>query len=319
MSRVSTTGNFQSALLNLMTAQSRQNDASNRVSTQKNATDLTGFGRASETLTALKAAASRVQGFIDTGEVVSARLDAQDLALNQIAGGIGGAREAIAGALASDSGLSLMTDLSGQFQSIAGGLNYRHQNSYLFGGANSTQAPVQATTITDLAAPATVAATFRNDTIKSVSRVAENTSIETGYLADGFTFAEPANPAVQTHVLQIFKDIQDYNDNPATGPLTGKLTAAQKDFLTTQLGRLDKARTAAVDITARNGSLQKRIEQIGDSLNAQLTSLNDMVAKRTDADMAQALTDLEQSQIAVQASAQVISQLRDVSLLNYLR
>jgi flagellar hook-associated protein 3 FlgL len=35
--------------------------------------------------------------------------------------------------------------------------------------------------------------------------------------------------------------------------------------------------------------------------------------------MAEALTNLQQSQIAVQASAQVISQLRDVSLLNYLR
>ena len=43
------------------------------------------------------------------------------------------------------------------------------------------------------------------------------------------------------------------------------------------------------------------------------------MAKRTDADMARAVTDLQLSQVAIQASAQVISQLRDVSLLNYLR
>ena len=35
--------------------------------------------------------------------------------------------------------------------------------------------------------------------------------------------------------------------------------------------------------------------------------------------MLKAVSDLELSQIAIQASAQVISQLRDVSLLNYLR
>jgi flagellar hook-associated protein 3 FlgL len=34
--------------------------------------------------------------------------------------------------------------------------------------------------------------------------------------------------------------------------------------------------------------------------------------------MAKAITDLQLSQVAIQASAQVISQLRQVSLLNYL-
>jgi flagellar hook-associated protein 3 FlgL len=34
--------------------------------------------------------------------------------------------------------------------------------------------------------------------------------------------------------------------------------------------------------------------------------------------MAEAITDLQLSQVAIQASAQVISQLRQVSLLNYL-
>ena len=44
-----------------------------------------------------------------------------------------------------------------------------------------------------------------------------------------------------------------------------------------------------------------------------------MVSKKTDADLAQAITDLQLAQVAVQASAQVISQLSQVSLLNYLR
>jgi len=309
MSRVSTTGNFQSALLNLMASQQQQANAANRVSTQKNATDLTGFGRSSETLTALKAASSRVQGFIDTGEVVGARLDAQDLALNQIIDGVGGAREAVGGVLSSDSAGTLMLELEGQFASVTGGLNARHQGGYLFGGANTTQAPVAVATLSDLAAAPTIAETFKNDTIKPVSRVAENTSIETGYLASD----------LGSQIFQIFKDIKAYNDNPATGPLTGKATDAQKTFLTAQLARLDAVKTSAIDTASRNGSLQKRVEQIGVSHTAQLTSLDELVSKRTDADLAKAVTDLQLSQIAVQASAQVVSQLRDVSLLNYLR
>lgn len=309
MSRVSTTGNYQSALLDLIASQQRQADASKRVSTQKVATDLTGFGRGSETLTALKGAVSRVQGFLDTGEVVAARLGAQDLALNQVIDGVGGAREAIGGVLASDSAGTLILELEGYFQSVSNGLNTRHQGGYLFAGADTNNPPVSVSTLSDLAAAASVAATFGNDTIKPVSRVAENTSVETGYLAN----------ELGTDIFQIFHDIKAYHDDPATGPLTGKPSDAQKAFLTAQLSRLDAARNDTVDVASRNGSLQKRIEQIEVSHTAQITALNGLVSDRTDADLAQAVTDLQLSQIAVQASAQVVSQLREVSLLNYLR
>ncbi len=309
MSRVSTTGGYQSALLNLMSAQQQQADASNRISTQKNATDLTGFGRSSETLTALKGAESRVQGFLDTGEVVTARLEAQDLALNQMIDAIGAAREAVGGSLASDSTSTLMLDLESQFQSVSNGLNARHQGGYLFAGADTTNAPVSVATLSDLAAAPSVASTFGNDTIKPVSRIAENTSIETGYLAND----------LGSTIFQIFRDIKAYNDDPATGPLNGKPTDAQKAFMTAQLSRLDAAKTATIDVASRNGSLQKRVEQMTVSHQAQKSSLSDLVTDRTDADLAKAVTDLQLSQVAVQAAAQVISQLRDVSLLNYLR
>ncbi len=48
-------------------------------------------------------------------------------------------------------------------------------------------------------------------------------------------------------------------------------------------------------------------------------SLEVMLGDKTDADMAKVVTEIELSQLAIQASAQVISQLRQVSLLDYLR
>ena len=51
-------------------------EAQQRVSTQKNATDLTGFGRGSESLTALKSAQSRIDGFIQAGKAATASLAA---------------------------------------------------------------------------------------------------------------------------------------------------------------------------------------------------------------------------------------------------
>ncbi len=307
MTRVATFGNYQSALLDLMKAQTRAAEAQERVSTQKTATDLTGFGRQSETLTALKGTQSRIQGFIDTSRAVTARLTTQDLAMTQVSDGIAGLREAVGSALSTDSAGSLMLELEGHFQQIRGGLTMRHQGGYLFAGASTTTSPMTVANLGELAAAPDVASVFRNDTLKTVSRVAEGTTLETGFLAD----------ELGSEVLEILRDIQAFHTGPQ-GPLTGKINEAQKTFLSAQLGRLEKAATSVIDKIARTGSLANQVESITRGHEAQLGSLDELVSNRTDADMAQAITDLQLSQVAIQASAQVISQLRQVSLLNYL-
>ncbi len=308
MTRVATFGNYQSALLDLMNAQTRAAEAQERVSTQKNATTLTGFGRQSETLTALKGAQSRIQGFIDTGAAVNARLTTQDLAMGQVSDAIAGIREALGGAISADSAGAVMLELEGQFLSIRGGINMRHHGGYLFAGASTSTTPLDAANLSELAASPSVAALFSNDTLKTASRVAEGTTLETGFLAD----------ELGTDILTILRDIQTFHVTPGSGPLTGKLTEAQKNFLSAQLTRLDQAGTAVIDKMAKTGSLAKQVESITTGHEAQKGALDQLVSGRTDADMAVAITDLQLSQVAIQASAQVISQLRQVSLLNYL-
>ena len=307
MTRVATFGNYQSALLDLMAAQTRSAEAQERVSTQKNATDLTGFGRQSETLTALKGAQSRIQGFIDTSKAVSARLTTQDLALTQIGDGIAGLRDAVGSALATDSAGSLMLEMEGHFQAIRGGLTMRHHGGYLFSGASTSTSPLTIANLSELAAAPDVPSVFVNDTLKTASRVAEGTTLETGFLAD----------EVGGEVLEILRDIQNYHTG-ANGPLTGKVTEAQKVFLTAQLARLEQAATGVIDKTAKTGSMANQVDNVMKGHEAQLGSLDELISNRTDADMAVAITDLQLSQVAIQASAQVISQLRQVSLLNYL-
>ena len=68
MTRVSTNGNFQSALLSLMTAQSRAQQAQERIDSEKIATDMAGYGRGAEQLTSLTSTQARlgsidIQGF----------------------------------------------------------------------------------------------------------------------------------------------------------------------------------------------------------------------------------------------------------------
>lgn len=305
MARVSTLGNYQSALLDLMSAQTRQLEANRRVSSQKVATDLEGFGRGAETLTALKSAQSRVQGFIDTGEAVAARLTTQNLALERIGEGIQSAREALAGAIASGRLEGVMQELQTSFQVVQDALNAKHQGRYLFAGGSVDSPPVNADTLSDLTALPGAAAAFVNDTLRPQSRLDEGTALQTTFLADELGLES----------FQIFRDLQAQHE--AT-PLTGQMTAAAETFIRGIIDRLDVAFENAVNHTARNGSLQNRVEQILNGQTAQSDALTELVGKRTDADMAQAITDLQAAQVAIQASAQVISGLRNTSLLNFL-
>ena len=308
MTRVSTFGNYQSALLNLMSAQSRGLEAQKRLSTEKIADDLSGYGRGAETLTALKSAQSRITGFIQTGEAVAARMTTQALAFDRVAGGADGARQAIAEAIASGRADGLMLEIQSYFQTAQDGLNAKHQGRYLFAGGDTQNPPVTVDTLADLAAAPDVASIFANDELATVSRLDENATLQTGFLADD----------VGSELFQIFRDIQEYHTGP-NGPIDGQIDDATRDFLTTQLGRLRDAHNNVTEVAARSGAIQARVDSILTSHDNQQVSLQELIGDRTDADPAQAVTDLQMAQFSIQASAQVISQLQSTSLLNLLR
>lgn len=315
MTRVSTFGNYQSALLDLMSAQSRAETAQKKVNTQKNATDLVGFGRGSETVSALKSSQTRIQTFIDTNKAVAARLETQDLAMDRVADAATAARQALADAIAAGRMDALMGSLESLFMEAQDGLNMKHQGRYLFSGGAVDRAPVDlpdipgqpgATMMAKLAALPDENAAFRNDQLKQSSWLDENVSMDTGFLAD----------AMGAELFAIFRDIQLAHE---AAPLEGQMTDAQKAFLTTQMGRFEAAAKGVVELQAANGGMQNRVDRLLESQEARKISVDTILSGKTDANMAEAVVELEMAQVALQASAQVISQLRQVSLLDYLR
>jgi flagellar hook-associated protein 3 FlgL len=311
MTRVSTFGNYQSALLHLMNAQSRGEEAQNKVSTKKNATDLVGFGRTSETVSALKSSQTRIQGFIDTSKTVADRLASQDLGLDRIADAATAGRLAIANAIAAGRMDGLMAAMETEFKMAQDGLNMKHQGKFVFsGGAVDQQAVVlpavpAGTDLEKLAAMPAAGDAFRNDPLKQKSWLDENVTMDTGVLAN----------EVGQDLFDVFRDLQILHQ---TTPLTGQMTDAQKTALTTLMGRFETAAKGVVDVQSRNGAMQARVDTLLESQEGRKISIDTILSGKTDANMAQAVTELEMAQIAIQASAQVISQLRQVSLLSYL-
>lgn len=306
MSRVSTYGNYQSALLDMMAAQQRSAEAQKRVSTQKNATDLAGFGRDAATVNALRSSFSRINSYVEVTKTVADRLSAQDLAMNRVAEAATNSRLAIADAIAAGRMEGLMAELEIQFQIAQDALNTKHQGQYLFSGGVSDKPPVAVADLAALNAAPTVDDAFQNGYLKQASRMDDNVVMDTGFYAD----------ALGAELFAVFKDLKALD---AVQPLQGQIEGALQNTLSTLMGRFADAASGLITEQAKNGTFQQRVDKLLEDNKKRADSVEIMLSDKTDADMAKAVTELELSQIALQASAQVINQLRQVSLLDYLR
>jgi flagellar hook-associated protein 3 FlgL len=229
MLRVSTASSYANMLANLTLAQARQNRAGDQVSSEKNATDLKGYARQAEVLTAMRGVQTKVAGFLEQTSQLSGKLDIQNTALTRVSDSASGARTAIADALAADDGTTIKQALSGFFNDAAAALNSTYDGRYLFAGGQTDTAPVASTNLNALADPATVADQFKNDSRITSNRLDENTTMNTGFLASN----------LGDKFFTAMKAVKDYTD--ANGDFSAPLTDAQKTFLTTQLGVFDGA------------------------------------------------------------------------------
>jgi flagellar hook-associated protein 3 FlgL len=306
MDRVSTAFAFKAGTADFLRAQGKQVEAQQQMSDGKRATDLRGFGRSSETLIAAKTVQARASSFVGMHKLLAGKLEAQNLALERTAEAAEASRQLLLGAVASNRGESLMKTLDSIFGQAADALNWKHEGRYLFAGSQVAQEPVAVKQMEDLTTPATV---FTNDQTRLESRLNESSTLTTGFLAD----------EIGSELFGVLRTIQAYHEDPATGPLTGELSADQAAFLKTQMPLLVNAHDGLLDRVAENGLMQQRVDDARDAQNARVNMLEGYIAEIAEVDFAEAFSRLQQAQLAVGASAQALKALKETSLLYLLR
>jgi flagellar hook-associated protein 3 FlgL len=307
MDRISTAGSYSAILANLMAAESRQNDAENRVSSQKNGSDLKAYANKAETLTAMKSVDARITNYQAQNTLIASKLTTQDQALSATADAATQVRQAIANAIASGDADTLMQVVQGQFQTAVSSLNTQYDGKYLFAGGQIQTQPVTATQLSDLTSGPPIASFFQNDNVATQAKLDDTTTVTTGQVASN----------LGTPMMQAFQALQAFDQGPG-GPLNGQLTAAQTAFLTTQMQNWAGIATNLTTQAAQNGLVQKQVDDVAADLVTQKNTLTSMIGHITDADMAKAATDLSNAQLSVQASAKVLQSLQSSSLLSLL-
>jgi flagellar hook-associated protein 3 FlgL len=306
MQRISTADSYAAVIANMQQAQTQLSTASNQISSGETATDLQGYAAHAETLTAMQTVNNQVTGYLSNDSILANKLTTQDTGLQQVAGAATGASQAINSAIANNTGDTLMQSLEIQFQSATEGLNSTYNGEYIFAGGQVTTPPVSATSMSALAA-VPIASIFQNDQQVTTSQIDQNTTVQTGFLAS----------TLGTPLMTAFQAIQNFANGP-NGPFSGQLTATQVTFLQGQIASLNTAAGTLNGQAAQNGGVQAQLTNTQTDLTDQQNTLGTMIGNIAAANVAQATANLQEAQLAIQASAQVFLALQNTSLLAVL-
>jgi flagellar hook-associated protein 3 FlgL len=307
MDRIATNTAYNSVLNNLMTAEIAQNTAGNQISSNEKASDLEGYGTGAESLMAMQATNSQVTGYLNNSQLVAAKLSMQDTGLNQVASSATSAMSSITNAIATGNGSTVMSELQTSFGDAVQGLNTQFNGEYVFAGGQVNTQPVSATSLSNLTSAPSIASLFHNDNRQISTQVDQNTTVSTGFLAD----------QVGTPLFTALQSIQAYDQGP-NGPFGATLTPAQQTFLTQTLATLNTVSTNLNQVVAQNGLAQSEVTNTQSALTSQQTMVQGLIGTATQPDLAQAVTNLQQAQAAIQAAGQVFAALKSSSLLNTL-
>ena len=307
MNVLATSTMYQSVLNQLLTAENNEVSAQQQVSSGKLGDTLSGFGQQSDAITAAQSVQARVTGLVGQLNQTSTALTFQQTALTSLSSIAQQLQTALSEAQGLGSGDNLMSTVQSLFSQAVSALNTQYNGQYMFSGGQPTTQPFTAATLSDLTTQPSVSAFFQNGTLAPAARIDDNTTIQTGFTASN----------VGSSLMGVFQSLQNFQQG-ASGNFGGDLSTAQMTFLTSSIASLNTVVSDTNDTAAQGGDIQNQVTAALKTQTARQDTMTTVINDMTQADTAQAATNLTQAQTAFEAAAQVFNTLKGMSLLNYL-
>ena len=187
--------------------------------------------------------------------------------------------------------------------------NSRNRGDYLFGGTRSDQVPFVAT---ESAAGQVTAVSYQGNTSVAESEIAQGTTLTAQALGANTSNAGPRGLISDNRVgADLFKHLISLQNNLLAGN-----TDAINNSNRSELARDEEN---IISHVANSGAIMARLETSATLASNRTVSLQTLVSKETDADLAETLVRLNATQNAYQAALQSGASLLNQSLLDYLK
>jgi flagellar hook-associated protein 3 FlgL len=319
MTRISTFQQSQTLLNEMMANQKKVATAQRQVTTGHVAEFYKDIHMDVTNLAGGKSLLSRLEQYqVNNGQVLN-RLSNYDQAIAGIEASGGDVREAVMSSISTASTQGLYSTIVGSFDNVLNFLNSQNTEGYLFAGTNRDVPPVSISSIDDLlvaAEPPTDI--FQNNDLKAAVRIDENRTLEVGILAD----------ELGLEIMTAFQRLAMWQNGiiPTTAPvpagpsgnLATPLSQEDQDFLVGEIANLEQLIDNISEFRGTNGLNQKTMEDTQETLLLQVNQAKELVSGIEDVDAAEAISNLNQKNFALEASYSVLSQINRLSLLNFL-
>ncbi len=168
--------------------------------------------------------------------------------------------------------------------------------SYLFGGTASGAAPFQVTRDT-------------NGNITAVTYVGSTTTTPSIPVTSAATVSPYTSVATNEGLADFLNNLVSLRD---------ALNNNDSSTVATVSGNLQTTENTIINSISETGAVQSGLQVIQTQQQTTATSLDTLVSNDRDVDMAQAMTQLSQAQVAYQAALQSTANILGKSLINYL-
>ena len=317
VTRISSFGQNDIILNQMLRNQQRVFEDQRQVVTGRKASSFDGFAGQNSAIISAKTMLAQAQAFMQTNTELQARLEFQNTTLGAIADLGDRLHQELIKAVGRNSGLGLNEVVEDMFQELVSLLNTRFDGKYIFGGTKTDTAPVNVNSVTDLINLATAGDAFDNNAVKSTLKVEENRTLTFGVLAD--EVALPLLTALR-RLLQFENGILPAGAGsfaPA-GSFSDPLSENQRQFLVSEFSTIIAAIDAAREAEAINGINLGFLDQLTMRQRDDVTFLKGFVGELEDVDMAEAISNLQRDQIALEVSLHVTARLTEITLLNFI-
>jgi flagellar hook-associated protein 3 FlgL len=319
MTRVSTYHQSQVLLQDVLSNQSRAFKADKQVSTGRVAETYKDIYRDIPSLTGAKSLLARLEQYEKNTGVITTTLAGYDQALGGLENAAGNLLDAVMGAVSSSSSLGFQAAIEGIFDQAKGFLNIQTNEGYLFGGSKKETPPVNIDLASDLLAAAEPPTDiFDNNSRKTSIRLDESRTLETGIVADeiGLELMTALQRIVmwQNGVLPTTAPVPT---GPA-GPMTNPLRDEDQAFLIGEIANIERVMKELNEVRGANGLNQKTVAETVDNLAGQVVEAKTFISSIEDVDAAEAISNLNQMNFALEASYNVLSRVNSLSLMNFL-
>jgi len=309
MARVSTAGQNQLLIVDVLRQQEKLFNTQKQVTSGTKSREYQGIAADVATLVGAKTVRSRGEQFLKTNLELERVTEVQNLSLQGIVDVAADLRNTMISALNIGSGIGLRETIDASFDAAVNFLNVQEDGRFVFGGTRTDTVPMSTGTPAALEAlgAGNAGQAFVNNQIKAQARVDESLTVTYGVLGD-----EVAQP-----LFQLFQDLMIYATGTASSFDT-PLSAADRTFLISKMGQAGTAFEAANMAQAEHGVAMGTIEDAKFRHEYELAFVKSFIANIEDTDIGEAVTRLNQNQLALETSFRVFSQLNKLSLLNFI-